>query len=81
MAKGGSTKPESAQASRAPKKHKVVYLGSSDVRTISKGDFKQNGFTIQKDLVWNRENEFTLELSLPDNALEFLRSQPEFGVK
>lgn len=63
-------------------KVKVRYNGISDERSISKQDLKGTPWegAIEKTLVWNRSNLFSLTLDANDEFIEMLRAQEHFTI-
>jgi hypothetical protein len=61
-------------ASEAKKQPRFVrYVGTADLRKISRADWKQAGVASQADVVWNHANGFkVLESDLSEEALALL---------
>ena len=66
------------EASVAPH---VKYVGTSDIRRISKQDWKAAKVDDHETLEWNAENEFTVPLeNISPAALEILKKDSGFKV-
>lgn len=58
---------------RAKPQRVVKYIGTSDVRSISKAEWSKAGVKGQEDVVWNAENKFQVPASdLSEDALALL---------
>jgi hypothetical protein len=60
---------------------KVRYRGIADERTISKKDFASAGVNVEKDVTWNRRNNFAVVMEASDTAEELLRAQGHFRIE
>jgi hypothetical protein len=61
----------------------VKFVGHANERSISIEEFGKVGVTTTKDLVWNLDNDFTVDVAdVSKEALEYLRSRhsDEFAI-
>lgn len=71
---------EPAVEEQAPKKLSGVVRFTNtniDARVMRVADFEAHGITVDNDLVWNRENDFTVT-DVPDSVAAFLGELPGF---
>lgn len=61
-------------------KARVRYKGLSDVREISAKDLKPHGIDIDKDLVFSRDNRWTINIDLNEGLTEVLRKEGTFTI-
>lgn len=60
----------------------VRYVGSADVRVMSVKDFNEHDIVVPGEVTWDTGNKFAVNVAdLPEEAVEFLRSQPDFEVR
>lgn len=72
-----------AEATPKPEKDSGVieYVGTADVRSISKAEWAQAGVEGQADLVWDASNGFKVKASdVSEGALAILKNDPAFKL-
>jgi hypothetical protein len=58
----------------------VKYKGLSDIRTITKKNWEQEGVGLDKDTTWDASNRFTLLIDANERMEEVLRAQGHFQL-
>lgn len=58
----------------------VKYKGLSDVRTITKKNWEQEGVGVPVDTTWDASNRWTLRIDATDRMVEVLKAQGHFQV-
>lgn len=69
--------------SSSKKSDKIVkYTGTSDVRAISKADWKAIGIDDQEGVVWDWRNDWAVPVSdLSEGALNYVKNVDDTGLK
>lgn len=58
----------------------VRYVGLSDIRTIDKKNWEQEGVSVPKDTTWDASNRKTLLIDATDRMVEVLKAQGHFRI-
>lgn len=61
-------------------KVRVRYKGFSDVREITSKQLEPHGISVDRDLVFSRENNFAMNIDANDELLEVLKREGTFSV-
>lgn len=59
---------------------KVRYKGASDVREMTAKDLKQHGVEVDKDLVFDRDNRWSMNIEMTDKLEQIFRDDGAFTI-